>query len=76
MTESESTSNELLSAVNQIMPYGKYAGSKLLELPEPYLVWYHNKGFPEGRLGRQLALIYEIKLNGLEEMLAPLLQTP
>lgn len=76
MTESENTRNELLSAVNQIMPYGKYAGSKLLELPEPYLVWYHNKGFPEGRLGRQLALIYEIKLNGLEEMLAPLLQTP
>lgn len=76
MTESENTRNELLSAVNQIMPYGKYAGRKLLELPEPYLVWYHNKGFPEGRLGRQLALIYEIKLNGLEEMLAPLLQTP
>ncbi|MCK0538646.1 DUF3820 family protein [Alcanivorax quisquiliarum] len=76
MTESENTRNELLSAVNQIMPYGKYAGRKLLELPEPYLVWHHSKGFPEGRLGRQLALIYEIKLNGLEEMLAPLLQTP
>lgn len=70
---SKAAPDELLNAVNQIMPYGKYAGRKLLELPEPYLVWYHSKGFPDSRLGRQLALIYEIKLNGLEEMLAPLL---
>ncbi|MPY24990.1 DUF3820 family protein [Shewanella psychropiezotolerans] len=63
----------LLDAINQKMPFGKYAGRKLLELPEPYLVWFHSKGFPEGKLGEQLALMYEIKLNGLEGMLQPLL---
>ncbi len=63
----------LLAAINQTMPFGKYAGRKLLHLPEPYLVWFYKKGFPEGELGKQLALIYEIKLNGLEKMLEPLL---
>ena len=64
----------LLDAINQIMPFGKYAGRKLLLLPEPYLVWFHAKGFPQGKLGAQLALIYEVKLNGLESMLMPLLR--
>ena len=63
---------ELLAAINQVMPYGKYKGRALLDLPEPYLVWYHSKGFPQGKLGAQLALIYEVKLNGLEGMLRPL----
>lgn len=67
-------SEKLLEAVNQIMPFGKYAGRKLLELPEPYLVWFHAKGFPKSKLGQQLALIYEVKLNGLEDMLKPLLK--
>ena len=64
----------LVEAINQSMPFGKYAGWKLLKLPEPYLVWFHSKGFPEGKLGQQLALMYEVKLNGLEEMLQPLLK--
>ena len=64
----------LLTAINQVMPFGKYAGRKLLLLPEPYLVWFHSKGFPQGKLGQQLALIYEVKLNGLESMLMPLLR--
>lgn len=67
-------SRQLLEAINQIMPYGKYTGRRLLELPEPYLVWYHGEGFPNSKLGRQLALIYEVKLNGLEGMLKPLLK--
>lgn len=66
--------SQLIAAINQKMPFGKYAGRKLLHLPEPYLVWFHSKGFPEGKLGEQLALIYEVKLNGLEGMLAPLVE--
>jgi uncharacterized protein (DUF3820 family) len=64
----------LSDAINQTMPFGKYAGRKLIHLPEPYLVWFHGKGFPEGKLGEQLALMYEVKLNGLEQMLAPLIK--
>lgn len=63
----------LLSLVNTEMPFGKYAGTKLLNLPEPYLVWFHKQGFPAGKLGEQLATMYEIKLNGLEPLLKPLL---
>ena len=63
----------LVEAINQTMPFGKYAGRPLLKLPEPYLVWFKQKGFPEGKLGKQLALIYEVKRNGLEPVLLPLL---
>jgi hypothetical protein len=48
------------------MPYGKYAGTLLIDLPEPYVVWHHQKGFPRGQLGQMLGLLYEIKVNGLE----------
>jgi uncharacterized protein (DUF3820 family) len=64
----------LLEAINQVMPFGKYSGRRLLELPEPYLVWFHQQGFPQSKLGEQLALMYEVKLNGLENMLRPLLR--
>ncbi|MFC6439664.1 DUF3820 family protein [Bowmanella sp. JS7-9] len=64
----------LVEAINTRMPFGKYAGRKLLQLPEPYLVWFHQQGFPAGKLGQQLALMHEIKLNGLESMLEPLLR--
>lgn len=66
--------DDLLDALNQTMPFGKYKGRKLLELPEPYLVWFHGQGFPDSKLGRQLALMHEIKVNGLENMLQPLLK--
>ena len=65
---------DLLEAINQTMPFGRYKGRKLLELPEPYLVWFHANGFPQGKIGRQLALLYEIKLNGLESMLRDLVR--
>lgn len=48
------------------MPFGKYKDRLLIDLPEDYLVWFRQKGFPEGRLGEMLASVYEIKLNGLE----------
>lgn len=51
------------------MPFGKYKGTPLFELPEPYLVWFASKGFPPGELGALLALVLEIKANGLEAMI-------
>ena len=50
------------------MPYGKYKGRYLIDLPEHYVVWYHGKGFPNGKLGDMLKQVYELKLNGLEEL--------
>lgn len=57
------------------MPFGKYKGRPLIDLPEPYLVWFNNQGFPKGSLGRRLALMHEIKVNGIETLLRPLLKT-
>jgi len=51
------------------MPYGKYAGTRLIDLPEPYVIWFSKQGFPEGELGELLRLVQEIKLNGLEYLL-------
>lgn len=48
------------------MPFGKYKGLRLVDLPEPYLVWFAQKGFPDGKLGEMLKTVYEIKRNGLE----------
>lgn len=56
------------------MPFGKYAGTRLVDLPEPYVVWFSQKGFPEGELGRMLKAVYEIKVNGLEYLFQPLIK--
>lgn len=48
------------------MPYGKYKGKRLVDLPEPYVVWFSRNGYPAGKLGRMLQAVYEIKVNGLE----------
>lgn len=53
------------------MPFGKYKDTLICDLPEAYLVWFHQKGFPKGTIGMLLATMYEIKLNGLEYLLAP-----
>ncbi len=58
------------------MPYGKYAGRYLVDLPEQYLIWFENKGFPNGRLGEQMAAIREIQMNGLEHLLRSLHSRP
>jgi uncharacterized protein (DUF3820 family) len=65
----------LIKLARMPMPFGKYAGKMLIDLPEPYVVWFHGKGFPKGELGQLLGLLYEIKLNGLEELVYPLKQT-
>lgn len=55
------------------MPFGKYKDSVLADLPVSYLEWFvRNGGFPKGKLGMQLSTIYEIKINGLMELLAPI----
>ena len=58
--------NEFISLTTMKMPFGKYKGLRLVDQPEPYLVWFSRKGFPEGKLGRLLRTVYEIKLIGLE----------
>jgi len=63
---------ELFKIANHKMPFGKYAGTRLIDLPEPYVVWFYNQGFPKGELGRLLAQVYEIKVNGLEYLFAKL----
>jgi uncharacterized protein len=62
----------LLQLVNMQMPFGKYKGTILCNLPVSYLEWFHRKGFPQGKLGILLQTIYEIKLNGLEYLLEPI----
>jgi hypothetical protein len=54
------------------MPFGKYQGRLLIDLPEAYVVWFAKQGFPKGELGELLAMVYEIKLNGLEYLFKPL----
>ena len=58
----------LIKLAHTKMPFGKYKDHYLIDLPEFYLVWYNNKGFPAGVLGQQLQLVYELQLNGLEDL--------
>jgi hypothetical protein len=72
-TEENSTNGELLlQLVKMQMPFGKYKGTILCNLPVSYLEWFNRKGFPKGKLGILLQTLYEIKLNGLEYLLQPL----
>lgn len=72
MNEIKPDNRQLLDLVNMKMPFGKYQGRTIIDLPEPYLVWFNQKGFPKGKLGDLLGLCYEIKLNGLESMVRKL----
>ncbi len=64
--------NILLKLAKARMPFGKYAGCLLLDLPEPYVIWFSQKGFPRDELGELLRTVYEIKINGLEYLFKPL----
>jgi uncharacterized protein (DUF3820 family) len=64
----------LLDLVTMKMPFGKYKGTLLCNLPVSYLEWFKQKGFPKGKLGIQLETMYEIKLNGLDDLLKPLMK--
>ncbi len=62
----------LLKLAKMRMPFGKYKGRRLIDLPERYVVWFSQKGFPAGELGDMLRMVYEIKINGLEYLFKPL----
>jgi uncharacterized protein (DUF3820 family) len=59
----------LIAIVQTKMPFGKYKGALVSDLPVHYLEWMHNKGFPPGKLGMLLSTVYEIKINGLTSIL-------
>lgn len=65
-------SESLQRLVDTVMPFGKYKGSRIADLPGPYLEWFARTGFPRGQLGQMLALMHEIDHNGLRQLLAPL----
>ena len=67
--------NILLKLVEMKMPFGKYKGTIICDLPVSYLEWFQRQGFPAGKLGMMLATVYEIKLNGLEDILYQLKRT-
>jgi uncharacterized protein (DUF3820 family) len=62
----------LIELVTMPMPFGKYKGRLLCDLPDFYLEWFKRNGFPKGKLGILLETLYEIKLNGLGYLLDPL----
>jgi uncharacterized protein len=64
--------DDLIKLANFKMPMGRYRGTLLIDLPAAYVNWFNNKGYPKGELGILLALLYEVKVNGLEYLIKPL----
>ena len=62
----------LLLLVTRVMPYGKYKGRLIADLPGNYLNWFARRGFPPGEIGMLLALMQELDHNGLSSLLDPL----
>jgi uncharacterized protein (DUF3820 family) len=71
---SKPDAQHLVELANYKMPFGKYKGRYLINLPEAYLVWFRQKGFPSGKLGNMLQEILELKINGLEHVLKPFIK--
>lgn len=72
MTNEQSYENkakkDLIDLITTRMPFGKYKGRAICDLPETYLVWFSQKGFPEGRIGTLLQIMYGIKAEGIEHV--------
>ncbi len=66
--------NHLIELANYKMPFGKYKNYRLLDIPEYYYTWFSQKGFPQGKLGLMMKEMYEIKINGLENLLKKLVE--
>ncbi len=69
-------SKDLISVANTKMPFGKFKDQRLSRLPEAYLLWFVDRGFPTGRLGELMRFTLEIKINGQESLLYPLEEGP
>ena len=67
---------DLVKVANLEMPFGKYKGTPLMQLPEEYLLWFVDRGFPAGKLGELMQITLEIKINGLEQLIYPLQEQP
>lgn len=72
MEEPKAIPELLIQLVSMKMPFGKYKDRLLCDLPVHYLEWFQRKGFPAGKLGILLETSYEIKINGVEDLLRPL----
>lgn len=63
---------QIVKLANVKMPFGKYAGRVIIDLPDEYLLWFQKQGFPDGELGTLMALALEFKIEGLESVIRPL----
>ena len=70
----EAFKKDLVDILNAKMPFGKYQDKPLVYIPEHYLTWFKGKGFPKGKLGKQLAAVQDMKANGLEDFLIDILK--
>ncbi|WP_225918040.1 DUF3820 family protein [Neiella holothuriorum] len=68
----EQLAHQIQTLIGQRMPFGKYQGRWLIDLPVAYLQWFERKGFPAGTLGEQLQLLYQLKMDGNGDVLRDL----
>lgn len=72
MEEVTPNSQILIDLVQTKMPFGKYKDALICNIPEHYLLWFRQKGFPKGKLGMLMETMFEIRVNGLEDILTPI----